>query len=413
MRFPALQSRSFVLYESGNVFAQNGQWITRIVIGWVAWELTQSATWVGLLSFFLFAPTIVASPFFGVLNDRVPLKPTLMVSQGIVTLSTLVLYLLHLAGQLGILSLSVVALVIGVAGSCERAARVAIVPRMVPLSALTNAVAIHASNFNIARMLGPVIGGFLIERYGSGPTMLINVLVLLPFLGLVGFLKVNERPSRKAGRKSFFGDFADGFRAAAAHPIIREALLLTCISSITVRGVQEILPSIADGLFGRGAEGLGQMVAAGGAGALVSAVVVAFRHQRKRPGIPLIGLIAVAIGTLSVAGLGLADNWTLAMILVTINGYAGTMIGINMQTTVQLTVDDAVRGRVMSLYVVLFRAVPAIGALIMGLASEVFGLRWPIIGGAVLLLAVFFWTWSARKRTADALEPIDPVPGSA
>ncbi len=388
MRFPALQSRSFVLYESGNVFAQNGQWITRIVIGWVAWELTQSATWVGLLSFFLFAPTIVASPFFGVLNDRVPLKPTLMVSQGIVTLSTLVLYLLHLAGQLGILSLSVVALVIGVAGSCERAARVAIVPRMVPLSALTNAVAIHASNFNIARMLGPVIGGFLIERYGSGPTMLINVLVLLPFLGLVGFLKVNERPSRKAGRKSFFGDFADGFRAAAAHPIIREALLLTCISSITVRGVQEILPSIADGLFGRGAEGLGQMVAAGGAGALVSAVVVAFRHQRKRPGIPLIGLIAVAIGTLSVAGLGLADNWTLAMILVTINGYAGTMIGINMQTTVQLTVDDAVRGRVMSLWMVAGIGFTAVGALLLGFLVDLFGLPATLVGTGLASLAL-------------------------
>jgi MFS family permease len=121
---------------------------------------------------------------------------------------------------------------------------------------------------------------------------------------------------------------------------------------------------------------------------LVSAVVVAFRHQRKRLGIPLIGLIAVAIGTLSVVGLGLAGNWTVAMILVVINGYAGTMIGINMQTTVQLAVDDAVRGRVMSLWMVAGIGCTALGALLLGFLVDVFGLPATLVGTGVASLAL-------------------------
>ena len=249
MRFPALQSRNFCIYEGGSLFALNGQWITRIVVGWVGWELTGSATWVGLLSFFLFAPTIVTSPFFGVLVDRVHLKPTVIVSQGIVTLATLSLYILHLAGLLNVWSLSAVSLVIGVAGSAERAVRVTIVPRMVPLSALTNAVGIHATNFNVARLIGPAIGGIMIEHVGTGPTMLVNFIVLVPFMVALFFLKVSERDGSNIRHKSFFADFWSGAKVAARHPVIREAMMLTCITSITVRGVLDILPALADGEF--------------------------------------------------------------------------------------------------------------------------------------------------------------------
>jgi MFS family permease len=392
MRFPALQSRNFCIYEGGSLFALNGQWITRIVVGWVGWELTGSATWVGLLSFFLFAPTIVTSPFFGVLVDRVHLKPTVIVSQGIVTLATLSLYILHLAGLLNVWSLSAVSLVIGVAGSAERAVRVTIVPRMVPLSALTNAVGIHATNFNVARLVGPAIGGIMIERVGTGPTMLVNFIVLVPFLVALFFLKVNERDGSNRVHKSYFADFWSGAKVAARHPVIREAMMLTCITSITVRGVLDILPALADGEFHRGPEGLGQMVAVGGAGALVSAVVVAIRHTRKRPGIPLVGQVAVFIGTVSVAALGIVHTWPLALLFVTLCGFAGTMIGINMQTTIQLTVEDEFRGRVMSLWMVAGIGFSALGALVLGTAADLFGLPATLIGGGIvstLLCAAF------------------------
>ena len=94
MRFPALQSRNFRIYEGGSFFSVNGQWINRVLIGWVGWELTGSATWVGLLSFFLFAPTVISSPLYGVLLDRVRLKPVALMSHVVVTLAALVLFAL-------------------------------------------------------------------------------------------------------------------------------------------------------------------------------------------------------------------------------------------------------------------------------------------------------------------------------
>ena len=405
MALPALQSRSFCLYEGSSIFSLNGQWITRIVVGWVGWELTGSATWVGLLSFFLFAPTIATSPFFGVLMDRVRLRPAAMISQGIVAAATLVMFLLYVSGVLTIWSLSAVALVIGVAASGERSVRMTIVPRMVDIGILPNAVAIHATNFNTARLIGPAVGGLLIERFGTGPAMLVNFLLLLPFMVAVFFLKVREKEGSSSGRQHFMAEFWGGARHAALQPLIREALILTTVTSLTVRGVLEILPAIADGVFHRGAEGLGNMVAAGGAGALAAALLNAFRQHRKwGEGIPLRAQIAIMLGLLAVAGLGISDKWTLAMVFVAICGFCGTMIGINMQATIQLTVDDDFRGRVMSLWMVTGIGTSALGALLLGTFADLIGLTQTLVGGGligiVLVVGVRYIHWRAGRIAA-------------
>jgi len=407
MHLPALRSRSFRLYEGASLFSLNGLWITRIIIGWVAWQLTGSASWVGILSFFLFAPTIATSPFFGVLMDRVKLRPAAMISHGIVTMATFSMFLLHSTGYLTIYSLCVVALVIGIASSAERSVRMTIVARMVELPILPNAVAIHASNFNMARLVGPAIGGILIERFGTGMAMQVNVLLLLPFLVALIFLKVRENTGGNVKRAPFLADFTSGAKYTAFHPVIREAMILTSISSLNVRGVMEILPALADGLFQRGAEGLGQMVAAGGAGALVAALIVALHPARKfESGIPLIAVIAIFLGLFSVAGLGMASNWTSAMVFVTIAGFCGTMIGINMQSTIQLTVEDAYRGRVMSLWMVTGIGMSAIGALVLGFFADTFGMTETLtaggLAGIVLVSTVRFIHLRAARAQKTA-----------
>lgn len=381
MPFPALQSRDFRIYEIGGVFSVNAQWINRVVIGWIAWDLTHSATWVGLMSFFLFAPTVVSSPLFGVLMDRVDLRRAALVSNGIVTAGALALYLLDLAGILNIWGLSVVALVIGFAGSAERAVRVTLVPRMVERHAVPNAVSIHAANFNIGRLVGPAIGGTLIETTGTGTTMLINVLIFIPYLAALFLLSVRKREGAAAERKPFLVELWHGARYAITHPIIREALLLTCVTSLTVRGVNEIVPAIADGVYQRGAEGLGQMLAVGGAGAFIAAFANSLRQAKAwDDGIPTVAHVAVFFGLVSVSSLGAANNWYLALAFVGATGFAGTMIGINMQSAIQLTVDDGFRGRVMSLWMVVGLGTSSLGALLLGALTDAFGISTTLIG---------------------------------
>jgi Na+/melibiose symporter-like transporter len=200
-------------------------------------------------------------------------------------------------------------------------------------------------------------------------------------------------------------EFWGGARHAALQPLIREALILTTVTSLTVRGVLEILPAIADGVFHRGAEGLGNMVAAGGAGALAAALLNAFRQHRKwGEGIPLRAQIAIMLGLLAVAGLGISDGWTLAMVFVTICGFCGTMIGINMQATIQLTVDDDFRGRVMSLWMVTGIGTSALGALLLGTFADLIGLTQTLVGGGligiVLVVAVRFIHWRVARIEA-------------
>ena len=159
MRFPALKSKQFLLFTAGNWSAMIAIWINRVLIGWLGWELTGLASWVGLLSFFLFAPTIIASPLFGVLLDRVDHRRAAFASQSVLALAIASLLVFQLTGILNIYLLGAVALVIGVTSSADRTIRFVLVPRIVEKSALANAVAIHGINFNTARLIGPAIGG--------------------------------------------------------------------------------------------------------------------------------------------------------------------------------------------------------------------------------------------------------------
>ena len=389
MRFPALRNKAFVTYTAGSVSATNALWINRVIIGWLAWELTGLASWVGLLSFFLFAPTIVSSPLFGVMIDRVDLRRAAIISQAILLLTVVALLVLYLSGSLTIWLLSLITLCVGFTSSADRTIRFVMVPRIVDRDALANAVAIHGINFNTARLIGPAIGGVLIDMVGTGAAIIVNIAMIIPFLFVLVIVKPREREAAKSQKRKFFSDLIDGARYAVGHPVIRKAMFLSGIFSITMRGVIEILPAIADGEYHRGAQGLGQMLAASGAGALVSAVIIALR----RPGsserdISLSAKIAAIGGIASVILLGMTANWYFAMAMIFAFGYCMTIIAIDLQTSVQMALDDTYRGRVMSLWIVLVIGGAAMSAIALGFFADIFGMPTTLIGAGVACAAI-------------------------
>jgi MFS family permease len=179
MRFPALRSKDFVIFTAGNFSATNAIWINRVIVGWLGWELTGLASSVGLMSFLLFAPTIVASPLFGVILDRVDVRRAAVISQSIMATSLGILFLLYANGLLTIWLLGFVALSIGITSSADRTIRFVLVPRIVEKDALANAVAIHGINFNTARLIGPAVGGALIEWAGTEAAILTNLAMVV------------------------------------------------------------------------------------------------------------------------------------------------------------------------------------------------------------------------------------------
>jgi MFS family permease len=402
MRFPALRSKDFVIFTAGNFSATNAIWINRVIIGWLGWELTGLASSVGLMSFLLFAPTIVASPLFGVILDRVDVRRAAILSQSILIVCLSVLFFLYFSGYLTIWLLGFVAFTIGVTSSADRTIRFVLVPRIVERDALGNAVAIHGINFNTARLIGPALGGVLIEWAGTEVAILVNLTMVIPFLTVLFIVTLQDREERKTERQSFLGEIVDGARYAARHPIIREAMVISCFYSITMRGILEILPAIADGEFHRGAQGLGQMLAVSGAGALVAAFYIAMRRsgpsEAEIPASVYVSIIGGALGTIV---LGLTGDWYVALAMILVLGVCATINGIELQASMQVALDDAYRGRVMSLWIVLVIGGAAISAIGIGSLADALGMSSALVAsgaaGAISIGLSMAWLWKWRN----------------
>ena len=188
-------------------------WITRLVMSWIAWDLTGSSAYVGLLSFFLFVPYITTIPFFGVLLDRIEPLRTAIIAQIIQALAAFTIFLMHITDSLAIFSLCTVAVIIGTANSAQGSARQTIVPRIVDKPTIANAVAFNAMNFQIARIIGPSVGGILIGLIGTKYTILFSSFFFLPALITLPMIVLTPKQGESIKKESnFISELVDGAR---------------------------------------------------------------------------------------------------------------------------------------------------------------------------------------------------------
>ncbi|MAP06346.1 MAG: hypothetical protein CML75_00125 [Rhodobiaceae bacterium] len=379
-------------------------WITRLVMSWIAWDLTGSSAYVGLLSFFLFVPYITTIPFFGVLLDRIEPLRTAIIAQIIQALAAFTIFLMHITDSLSIFSLCTVAVIIGTANSAQGSARQTIVPRIVDKPTIANAVAFNAMNFQIARIIGPSVGGILIGLIGTKYTILFSSFFFLPALITLPMIVLTPKQGESIKKESnFISELVDGARFAHRNAVIFECIVLTFISSVIIRGCHELLPALADGKFNMGVEGLGQIMAAAGAGALISSFLIASRKKTYNDnGIPMIARISLILGLLFVTILGYVDNWYLAILAAFISGACVTNVAIDMQSTVQMQLTDTYRARVASLWLATAIGGSGLGSILNGIFSDVFGITETFIFvGLIGVLAVILtqaWLYTKNRE---------------
>lgn len=383
MNLAALGSRDYRRYALGNVFALNAVWLSRLTMAWLAWDLTGQAGFVGLVAFLAFAPTLVSGPFFGVLADRVALKRAAMLTQSGLAATAVVLLAASLAGRLDPALLAAVALAKGIVTSAHHPVRLALAPALVPRETIGSAVALGSVNFNLARLTGPAIGGAVIASFGVDWALALAVLCFLPTIALLPGLHPRENgpAPRRAGVVAALGE---GVRAAVGTPLIRRALLLVGLFSLVGRGLLEILPVLADGVFARGPAGLGTLAAAAGGGALVAATLITLGRAHEPGRLPLSSRIAAPLGIAIVACLALAPPWPVAVALVAALGLCSTLTGVGLQAAVQLALADTHRARVMSLWTMVAVGGSALGAIGLGALIDAFGVA-PALGLASAL----------------------------
>lgn len=395
-------------YMIGASINNMGTWVHRVAAGWLAWELSGSATWLGLIAFASMGPAFLLAPWTGAVADRFDRKFVIQLTQVLACVAAAATVVLAALDAMTVEVLFVMTLLHGVCVAFTQPARMAIIPALVPRSDLTAAIGLNAFQFNIARMIGPMISSGLIAAFGVAYAFAFNALSYLVMIGAMLLITFDDRPPSREERRrrGMWADIIAGYRYAIGHYGIGRLLLLQLSISLFARPFQELLPGFADVVFQRGVHGLGILISAMGFGAALGGLAIA-----RRDGIA--GLISVAVGFILILSLALmtfalVQTFWLAVVCLAIAGYALIHIGIAQQTLIQNAVDPAMRGRIIGLYGMINRGGPALGALSMGAAAELVGLQAPVAIGASLCLVIFVWARRWRGALADQLE-VEPA----
>jgi len=399
----ALRIRNYRVFTAGNFTSQIGYWIQRVAVGWLAWQLTHSGTWLGLVSAADLVPAIVVTPFAGVLADRVDRVRVMRSSQVLAIIIATALAALSFTNVITIYELFTLVFLLGIVNSINQPARLALIPSLVDYATLPSAVAINSLCFNMARFIGPAIAGFVIAEISLALAFVINAFTYVAFsLALSRMDVVAERGM--APQHHFFRQSFEGWVYALRHPGIGQMMVLFSVTTVAMRGYIDMFPGFADNIFNRGAHGLAALTASVGLGAVLGGAWMVRRTSvHGLTALAIRHTLFMALAVLVFSGL---NNYALALVTVFVGGFAMVVSGISAQTLVQTAVDPSMRGRVMGLYGLVFRAGPALGALISGWLASYFGFRLPVAAGALICIGAWVWAQFLRRRIERALEPV-------
>ncbi len=408
VRLLALVTRNanYALYSAGSAVSLVGMWMQRIAIGWLTWELTSSGLWLGIIAFADFFPVFLIGPLAGAAADRWDRLRVVKVSQTISLVQATVLLALTLSGHITITLLVVLTALQGVVVAFNQPARLALVPSLVTHADMSAAVALNAVIFNLARFVGPILAGFAIVWSGVAAAFAANAASYVVFL--LALVRIRIAPTRTASseRQSMLAELKDGIRYTATHPGIAALLVLLIALGMGGRPLNELLPGFAAEVFRAGAGGFSVMASAIGAGAIVGGLWLGQRGRSS--GLTWIAVGSALVGSLASIAVVATDSLVIAVPALMVFGFCMSTAGIAIQTAIQLATAPGMRGRVMGLYGLIFRGAPALGALGAGVASAHFGLRWPVLLGAVLVILAGLWTWHGRARISAALAASSP-----
>ena len=367
----ALRSRNYRLYFFGQGISLVGTWLTRFAIPYQAYELSHSTFMLGIVAFFGQAPTSIIAPFAGVLVDRWDRHRTIVVTQVFAMLQSAALAIFALTGSLTVWHLLVLGSVQAVINAFDMPARQSFVRQVVSDRAdLPNAIALNSSLVNAARLIGPVIAAALVELVGIGWCFAIDSASYLAVIAsLLAMTIAKQQVRHREGH--VLEDLHEGLRYVNGVPLVRALMLSLAATSVLGGAYTALLPAIAEGTLHGGSGGLGKLMGAAGAGALVGVLYLASRERvvgLER----LVARCAAGLGIGLIAVEGARSIW-LAMPVFFIVGASLIVQWAASNTLVQTLVHDDKLGRVMSLYAVAFFAGAPLGALLEGSLASVIG----------------------------------------
>jgi MFS family permease len=392
--FAALRHRNYRLFWTGQVLSLVGTWMQSVSEPWLVLLLGGNAIQLGLVLALEFAPSMVLAPLGGVLADRMDKRVVIIWTQVAAALQALVLFAITVTGVVQIWHIFILAFLLGCINAVNMPVRQSFAAEMVPRRDLLNAIALNSASFNAARIVGPAIAGVTLALWGPAVNFGINAVSYIAVL--VGLWMIDParlyRVARSAEQLPVWKSLVEGFQYATRTPSVLWPLVLLGGISIFGLNFQTLLPLFAVHTLGLKAEGYGALYGVMGVGSLIGSMSLAFAGSR-RPLVPLIiggGLIFVTFELL----LGATRSVAPAYVWVVFIGLSSMLMINTINVTVQYGVPDALRGRVMSLYVLVFAGSSPIGGLFAGGVAQLWGAPAGFVLGALfslLFLALAGW----------------------
>ena len=395
----AFAHRDFRLFFSGQLVSLIGTWMQSVAQSWLVLELTNSPFLLGLVGTLQFAPVLFLSFFAGAMADRLPKRRLIILTQSVMCVQALLLAALVHRGHVQFWHVAIMAGVYGLANTVDMPTRQAYVAEMVGKESLRSAIALNSAMFNSARVVGPALAGLVIARWGTAVAFFFNGLSFIAVIAALMLLRTEGLPRPRSGR-SMGSEIAEGVAYALRTPRIALVLSLVLCVSAFFFNYNTLVPLLARDVLHQDAHGFGLLMTAVGLGAVAGAVALASLGTERPPAILLI-VSALVLGAAMMA-MSAVGRFCPAMALLAVMGFCGMLFMTGANTTVQLTVPDELRGRVMSLHTLMFAGMTPFGAFLVGSVTQALGVRAGFLvtgaGGLVAILAVST-LWRLRRRT--------------
>ncbi|MCV9947436.1 MFS transporter [Rhizobium sp. BT-175] len=381
-----LTTGDFALYTAANCLSLLGTWMQRIACSLLVWDMTRSPFWLGVLAAADLLPTVLVGPVGGAAADRWDALKLNRLSQ--LALAA-VAGLLTAFVQLDVLTLGLLIAIVALQGciiAMGQSARMTIVQELVGRDDVPVAVAINSMNVNLARLIGPALAGLLIVVFDVVWVFLFNTIATLIFVAVLQRIVPKADTPKQTRGKGVFGEIWQGFRFVASDHGTRLMLLLLLAGGALIRAIAEMLPAFAAMLSAEPATGLAALTSSMAFGSVMAGLTM--NIYLSTPRLPLQIAVAWLMSACAAAAFIFGNSiWTLAVFAM-LMGYLTSVSLIATQTYIQLGTPSVLRGRVLSVHGLIFRASPSLGALVLGLSSDAFGLELPVFCSAAIMLVV-------------------------
>jgi len=393
--FASLRFFNYRLWFAGALVANVGTWMQRVAQDWLVLTVLSddSGLAIGIVTGLQFLPMLLLSPYGGLLADRLPRRKLLIGTQSALGALAAGLGVLVLSGHAQLWHVYIFALALGVVTALDNPVRQTFVAEMVPPASLPNAVGLNSASFNAARLIGPGISGLLIAVVGPGWIFIINAVsfaATILSLTLMRKDELHELPHSRRGK----GQIREGLAYVRGRSDIVTILVVVGVVGALGLNFQMTSALMAREVFDKGAGEYGVLGSIMAIGSLGGALLAA---RRKQPRVRLVLGAAFAFGVAS-GLMALMPSYELYALMTIPVGFSSLTMMTAANATVQMSTDPVFRGRVMSLYMMIFLGTTPIGAPLVGWLGETFGARWSIGAGAIasIVVSVLAAVWAKR-----------------